>query len=96
VQPDFTSLLVLYLQRRRWKYAEFSRLVGRSTNYVSGLINQHHGPPLEDLKLWISKLQLTPEESAEFEEAALLAHAPPQLVQLYLGMKKRLSARPDS
>jgi transcriptional regulator with XRE-family HTH domain len=87
---DFASLLVLYLKRKRLKYAEFSGLIGRSKNYTAGLVNGRHAPPLEDLKKWSKVLGLNEEEWKQFEEEAWLAHCPHPLVERYRAMKKQL------
>ncbi len=72
---------------------EFSNLVGRSKNYTSGILNDRYKPPLDDLKQWSKVLGLSPEEYKQFEEEALLAHAPPPLVDRYRSMKRALEAR---
>ena len=51
---------------------------------------------MEKLTEWADELGLSGDERFDFLEAGYLAHAPDELVELYLGLKRRLARLEES
>jgi hypothetical protein len=93
VPTAFSILVKTRLAERGWSMREFAakldpgRPVGSLVGYVSKILSDKVGPPLERLDDWADHLQLSGAERQRFIEAAHLAHAPQRIQELVVELR---------
>jgi hypothetical protein len=89
---DFPGLLVRHLQRSNLTQEGFARLAGEHGPNVNATTRGKRLPPLDRLAKWAEVLSLDAEERAAFYRAALLQHAPADLVDAAIASRLRAEA----
>lgn len=88
----FRHLLAGHLETRGWSHRQFAARVESGQGFISQVIRGDRTPPLDRLPVWMEVLALSVEERSAFLEAALLAHAPQEVVDLVVELRAKVAA----
>jgi transcriptional regulator with XRE-family HTH domain len=94
-QVLFRELLSRYMERSGLTQGQLERLTNASKGWTSHILSGGKSAPTRDVTLtaWAKALELTPEETEEFIETALLEHTPPWIADRYREMKNEMTSR---
>jgi len=88
----FAVIFQRALERSKLSQRQFALAVPCNQTLVSKVLRQERTPPLDRLDRWMQVLHLPQDERESFRLAALLAHAPPELVKMWTVMESKLAA----
>ncbi len=86
--PLFHQTFTTLLAARGLTVRRFAEMAGVSSSFVQLVRTDRRPPPLERIPDWVKILHLSPEEERAFIEAALLAHAPPEVAALVFSLRR--------
>ncbi len=85
----FGRLLAEGLARQGFSQRAFADAVQAANPHVNLILQGKRTPPLDRIKVWGDVLKFGREEREAFKLAALLAHAPIEIEELFLGLQAK-------